>query len=71
MEAREARSVRFCPSDWDRLTAAARVRGVEVSVLVRDCCLLGLSLLLDPTLLEEHVKATSRRQIADVQVTVR
>jgi hypothetical protein len=63
MESREPRSIRFCPQDWQRLSVAARERGVEASALARDCCLMGLSILLDPVLLEEHVRASSRLRL--------
>lgn len=64
MESREPRSIRFEPSIWAVIAAAARERGMEPSAFARECCAIGLTILRDPELLEEHVRSTSRLQLA-------
>jgi len=41
-ESREAHSIRFKPTEWKTFETLARARGVEPSVLVRECARIGL-----------------------------
>ena len=41
-ESREAHSIRFKPTEWKAFEALARARGVEPSVVVRECARIGL-----------------------------
>lgn len=69
MESKEPRSIRFEDSVWERLTTAARDRGVDASALGRDCFVIGLSIVLEPALLEEYVRVTSRLWLTHVGKT--
>lgn len=52
MESREPHSIRFMPSEWERICAGARQRGLEPAVFVRMLTMYGLSIAEAPTLPE-------------------
>lgn len=59
MEARDPRSIRFCASEWNAVTEAARARGIEPAAFARDLCLMALMIVQSPTLMEAHLRSLS------------
>lgn len=52
MESRQARSIRFTPTEWEAICQAARARALEPSVFVRVLAMYALSIVQAPTLAE-------------------
>lgn len=61
MESREPRSIRYTPAEWRLFTEAALLRDVEPSALVRECSLIGLTVLTTRALMEAYIRALSSR----------
>lgn len=59
MESRDPHSIRFSPTEWEQITAAALARGIEPSRFARRLCLTGLSMLRAQAAMEGHVGETA------------
>lgn len=62
---REAKSIRYAPAEWQVFVDAAVPRDVEPSTLVRECSLIGLTVLCTPALMEAYVRMLSGVQRPD------
>jgi hypothetical protein len=62
-ESQEAHSIRFKPSDWKLFEEAARAHGVELSVIVRNCALVGLRTMGSTPLMTAAVSTPLVEQI--------
>ena len=58
-ESREPWSIRFCPSERQAITLAARQRGLDPSTFAHDLCLMGLMLVSTPSLMEAFIRHTA------------
>lgn len=52
MESRDPKSIRFTPTEWDKIRAAADDRGLEPAVFVRLLTIYALSIVQAPVLSE-------------------
>lgn len=55
-ESRDAKSIRYSPSEWAVFVEQARVRDTDPSTLARECSLIGINVLSTPALMEAFVR---------------
>lgn len=63
MESKDSHNIRFTESSWMLIEQTARERGLEPSAWARDLCLMMLTIVMDPELMEAHVKALSAARL--------
>ena len=64
-ESRDAKSIRYSPSEWQMFMESARARDTDPSTLARECSLIGINVLCTPALMEAYVRVLSGVQRAE------
>lgn len=59
VESRDPKSIRYTPTEWAAIEAAARARGVEPSRFARKLSLMGLSMVHAQEVLEASGRVTA------------
>lgn len=63
-ESRDAKSVRYAPSEWQLFVTGAILRDSDPSKLARECSLIGITVLNTPPLLEAYCRLLSATHLA-------
>lgn len=56
---RDAKSIRYAVAEWQVFVDAAVARDVDPSTLARECSLIGINVLSNPSLMEAYVRLLS------------